>query len=114
MGNTSTYEGLEQKVKELEKEVDERKETEDALQESEERYRDLYEKAPSGYLTISAFDGSILRRNAAAPQLLGYDRETMMGMKVFDLYADTPHGEFKAKEVFKRYKAGGSIRDVEL
>jgi signal transduction histidine kinase len=35
-------------------------------------------------------------------------------MKVFDLYADTPHGRSKAKEILKRFQAGESIRDVEL
>jgi len=35
-------------------------------------------------------------------------------MKVFDLYSDTPHGLSKAEEVFRHFKAGESIRDVEL
>ncbi|NVM26293.1 MAG: PAS domain S-box protein, partial [Desulfobacterales bacterium] len=94
--------------------ITERKRAGEALRETEERYRDLYENAPNAYFSISAVDGSILRCNSAALRLLGYDRETMMGMKAFDLYADTPHGESKAKEVFRRFKAGGSIRDVEL
>ncbi len=37
-----------------------------------------------------------------------------MGMKVFDLYADNPHGISKAKKVFKRLKKGELIRDVEF
>jgi PAS domain S-box-containing protein len=94
--------------------ITERKRAEEALWESEERYRDLYENAPNAYFSISAIDGSILGCNSAALRLLGYDRETLMRMKVFDLYADTPDGKSKAKEVFKRFKAGGSIRDVEL
>jgi Nif-specific regulatory protein len=87
---------------------------EKALRESEERYRDLYENAPNAYFSVSAIDGSILRCNSAALHLLGYDRKTMMGMKVFDLYAETAHGLSRAKEVFKHFKAGESIRDVEL
>ncbi|GAG12276.1 unnamed protein product, partial [marine sediment metagenome] len=39
---------------------------------------------------------------------------TLTRMKVFDLYADTEHGLSRAKEVFKRFKAGEAIRDVEL
>ena len=85
-----------------------------ALRESEARYRDLYENAPNAYFSVRAINGSILRCNSAALQLLGYDRKTMIGMKVFDLYAETPHGVSRAKEVFKRFKAGESIRDVEL
>jgi hypothetical protein len=39
LGNSlSTYEGLEQKGKELEKEVDERKETEEVLRESDQEH----------------------------------------------------------------------------
>jgi PAS domain S-box-containing protein len=35
-------------------------------------------------------------------------------MKVLDLYADNPHGISKAQEVFKRFKKGESVRDVEM
>lgn len=87
---------------------------EKALRQSEERYRDLYENAPNAYFSINAIDGSILRCNSKALQLLGYDKKTIIGMEVFDLYADSPYGVDKAKEVFKRFQAGERIRDVEL
>jgi PAS domain S-box-containing protein len=109
-----TYEELEQKVKELEKETLRHKELEEVLGKSKEQYHDLYENAPNAYFSVSAEDGSILRCNTAALKLLGYDRDTLMGMKVFDLYADNPHGISKAQEVFKRFKKGESIRDVEM
>ncbi|MBW2596490.1 MAG: PAS domain-containing protein, partial [Deltaproteobacteria bacterium] len=109
-----TYEELEQKVKELEKETLRRKEFEEVLGKSKEQYHDLYENAPNAYFSVSAEDGSILRCNTAALKLLGYDRDTLMGMKVFDLYADNPHGISKAQEVFKRFKKGESIRGVEM
>jgi PAS domain S-box-containing protein len=85
-----------------------------ALKESEEKYRDLYDNAPNAYISVSADDGSILRFNAAAMQLLNYDRKTLMGMKVFDLYPDTPDGLSKAQEVFKRFQSGESIRNQPL
>ena len=90
------------------------KKTEESMRESEERYHDLYEKAPNGYLSISATDGSILMCNSAAMQLLGYERETLLEMKIFDLYADTRDGKSKAREVFKRFQAGESIEGIEL
>jgi Nif-specific regulatory protein len=84
------------------------------LRESEEHYRDLYENAPNAYFSINAIDGSILRCNSKALQLLGYDKGAIIGMNVIDLYADSPHGLHKAKEIFKRFQAGQAIQDVEL
>jgi len=114
MTKKPTYEELIQRVKELENESLKHKWVEEALRESERRYRDLYENAPNAYFSVSARDGLILRCNSAAVRLLGYDKKTIKGMKVFDLYADTPHGSPMAQEVFNRFKAGESIRDVEL
>jgi PAS domain S-box-containing protein len=65
---------------------------EKTLKQIERRYRDLYERAPNPYFSVSAVDASIVMCNPAALRLLGYDRKTMMRMKVFELYADTPHG----------------------
>lgn len=114
MDKKPTYEELEQISMRLEREIERRKEAEKALQESEEMYRDLFENAPNAYFSISVEDGSILRCNTAAMKLLGYDKATLMGMKIFDLYPDTSYGISKAQNVFKRFKEGESIRDVEL
>ena len=114
MNKKPTYEELELISRKLEKEIDSRKKAEEALRESEEMYRDLFENAPNAHYSISAEDGSILRCNNAALNLLGYERAALMGMNVFDLYADTPYGISKAQKVFKRFKKGESIRDVEL
>jgi PAS domain S-box-containing protein len=94
--------------------ITERRQAEEALRESEERYRDLYQNAPVAYFSVSTADGSITECNTAATQLLGYDGETLTQMKVLELYADTPDGIAKAKEVFSRFLVGESIRDVEL
>lgn len=114
MTKKPTYEELIQRVKELENESLKHKWVEEALRESERRYRDLYENAPNAYFSVSALDGSILRCNSAAVRLLGHDKKTIVGIKVLDLYAETPHGLLIAKEVFNRFKEGESIRDVEL
>ncbi len=100
--------------KTLRKSEEERRRVEEAVRESEENYRDLYENAPNAYFSVSAVDGSILRCNTATFRLLGYDKETILGMKALDLYANTPDGLSKAQEVFKRFKAGESIKDIEL
>lgn len=114
MAMKPTYEELELRVKELEEEARKYRSLGKLPIENEKRYRDLFENAPISYFSISAEDGSILRCNTEAFKLLGYDRDTLMGMKVFELYADNPHGIPKAKEVFKQFKEGKSIRDVEL
>ena len=114
MNKKPTNEEVEQVFRKLEEETKRRQKAEKALQKSEEMYRDLFENAPNAYFFISGEDGSILRCNTASMKLLGYDRAALMGMKVFDLYADTPYGISKAQNVFKRFKKGESIRDVEL
>ena len=95
MARKPSYEELERKITELEMEAVERKRADEAVRESQERYRDLYENAPNAYFSVSAADGSILICNSAALRLLGYDRDTVVGTKVVDLYADTPHGRPK-------------------
>jgi PAS domain S-box-containing protein len=91
-----------------------RRRAEEALRQSEVQFRDLYENAPNAYFSIRAGDGIVLRCNNAAVRLLGYDRETMLRMKVFELYADTAHGIPKAQEVYKRFKNRESVKDLEL
>jgi PAS domain S-box-containing protein len=46
-----------------------------------ERYRDLYDRAPVGYLTLDA-DGKVLKANQAAAQLCFRDREDIEGQRL--------------------------------
>ena len=108
------YHELRERITELERELLTSRQAEEVLREREESYRDLYENAPNAYFSISTHDGSILRCNSAALRLLGYERETLLRMNVFDLYGHTPNGKAKAREVFRQFKAGESVSDVEL
>lgn len=83
------------------------------LKESESNFRELYEEAPYAYLSISA-DGTILRCNKAALNLLGYSQDELKNMKVFDLYANTPNGLPLSKKIFKRFLNGEEIKNNEL
>jgi len=86
---------------------------EEALQESEQRYRGLYEEAPTAYFSVGV-DGYIERANRSAAELLGYSLDELIGRPVLDLYADTPVGKAKAEEMFQRFLAGEEIRGEEL
>ena len=83
------------------------------LVESEERFRDLYENAPNAYFSVGV-DSHIRACNRRAMQLLGYQAEELVGRSVFELYADTPQGKKKAREVFQRFLSGEKISDEEL
>jgi len=114
MRKKPSYEEREKQVKALKKSVFESREIEQKFRENEQKYHNLYEDAPIGYFSVNPDDGSILRVNTEALRLIGYKKQELKRMKVFDLYADTPHGVPKAKAVFERFQAGESIREEEL
>ncbi len=90
----------------------ERKRAEEELRNSEERFRDLYENAPSAYFSVGV-DGVICKCNRRAGELLRCAVEELVGRPVFDLYADTAQGKEKASWVFQRFQAGKTITDEE-
>ncbi|MCJ7604178.1 MAG: response regulator [Desulfobulbaceae bacterium] len=95
------------------RDISDQKRAAEEIIQSRERYRVLYDNAPVGYFSISAHDGAILQCNKQAVQLLGYDLQTMMQMKVFDLYADTTQCQAKAEMIFRKFKAGATLRNEE-
>jgi PAS domain S-box-containing protein len=93
--------------------ISERKRAEQKLKESEILFRDLYEEAPNAYFSIGP-DKSILRCNNAAEKLLGYTKEELLKVNIFDLYYKDKYGVEKAKELFNHFLQGENIKDVEL
>ncbi len=71
------------------------------LEESLDRYTELYELAPVGYLTL-ARNGEIRRVNLTGARLLGQDRSRLMGRRLGLLVAaaDGPRVEAFLAEVF--------------
>jgi PAS domain S-box-containing protein len=91
----------------------ERNRVQAALHEREQAYRDLYQEAPVAYVSVGT-DGRIEKANRRAAELFGYGVGELTGRVVFDLYADTPNGKPKAREVFERFLAGRESMAEEL
>ncbi len=73
---------------ELEMQNEELRESRAQVEEGLERYTDLYDFAPVGYLTLGR-DGSIRQVNLTAAQLLGVQRARLPKRR-FELFIDTP------------------------
>ncbi len=69
--------------------IAQRKQAELALRASEERLRLILEVAPIPLVISNPTTGQILDVNQAACELVGYDRETLLGKPVVDFYADS-------------------------
>jgi len=59
-----------------------RKRAKDALRDSETRYRRLFETAKDGILLLDAVSGQITDVNPFLIELLGYNREELLGKKL--------------------------------
>ena len=91
----------------------ERLRAERRLSASERRYRDLYEEAPVGYLSVGV-DGRILSANHRASQMVGFSAEELEGLPVADLFGDTPAGKTRDAESFRRFLAGEELSGLEV
>ncbi len=91
-----------------------RVQAETALQKTEELYQELYENAPSAYLSVSGAGGKLIQFNRALCDILGYTREELSGVTISELYADTEYGLPKATKIFSELASGKGVRDDEL
>ncbi len=91
--------------------VTERKMLDRKLEESEEKYRDLFEDAPIAYVYVG-LNGFIKDSNKAAQQLLGYTREELTNIRIYDLHPDDlkPAG----KSLFQKAIKGMYVADKEV
>ncbi|MDP8207193.1 MAG: PAS domain-containing sensor histidine kinase [Candidatus Electryonea clarkiae] len=83
------------------------------LRKSKERFRELYNEAPVAYFSVG-IDGQIKEANRTAEKLTGYSINQLINRYIINLYANTPEGRNKAKEVFKRFSNGEKIENEEI
>jgi PAS domain S-box-containing protein len=79
------------------------------LSASERRYRDLYEEAPVGYLSIGV-DGRIQSANHRAAQMIGFHPDELCGLPVVRLVAEPS----RHAETFRRFARGEELSGLEV
>lgn len=100
---------LEKYRKRLEEMVNERTRE---LGESEEKYRMLYNQSPSMMVSVDVSDRKIVECNDALLRNLGYSREEVIGIEIFELYhADSLEA---AHDVFRHFLKTSQVREAEL
>lgn len=93
-------------VQSIVRDVTRRREIEQALLESESRYRSLYEQTNDG-ITMISFDGTIIESNQRAGDILGYNREELIGQNVDDFLK--PEEPERSIHVLDRLRNGEKI-----
>jgi PAS domain S-box-containing protein len=92
------------------RDISDRKRAERALRESEERYRDLFENAHDLIQSVTP-DGRFLYVNRAWRETLGYSKEAVSDLSLFDIIHPDSRPHFM--EVLQRVMAGEDARNVE-
>ena len=87
-----------------------RKKLEESLETQKSILEDLYENAPTIYLTYDP-ELNIVTANKTTYQLLGYSKEEMVGRKMTDFYNEKSKEEFEKDS--QSLKKNGSLRDIE-
>jgi PAS domain S-box-containing protein len=91
----------------------ERLRAEKMLRESEERYRDLYEEAPIGYVQED-LESRFIAANRAATRILGIKPEEVVGTIGMSFVPDTPEAQHRVREAFASIGRGTDASGVIL
>ncbi len=95
------------------KDITERKQMENALERSEEKFKQLYEKAPVPYHTLSP-SGEIISVNEKWCQTLGYKKGEIIGKSIFDFIVEnereTARSSFEKKILNKNSYSKANAR----
>ena len=96
---------------ELEMQNEELRQTQLALEESRDRYIDLYENAPVGYVTLGV-DGAIVEANHRALSLFGAPATRIKGQRLIDLVA--PGDRPRLQQHFNKLIGSAGEQHLEL
>ena len=84
-----------------------------SMQEMRDRYMDLYEFAPVGYLTINP-KGQIAEINLTGADLLGQDRQHMLNSNFANLVANEDQFRWRRLVVNMQALSAGAKQEIEL
>lgn len=96
---------------ELERQNEALRQAQIALEQSRDRYRDLYEFAPVGYLTLTR-SGLVGEANITAATLLGVERDALCGQR-FDRFVAAPDRQ-RWLHKFAAVMARGGLQAFEM
>jgi PAS domain S-box-containing protein len=83
------------------------------LRESEERYRDLFEEAPIGYVQED-LESRFISANRTAIRILGLNPDEVVGTVGMSLVADTPENKQRIREAFASVGQGSGTGGVVI
>ncbi len=84
------------------------------LQSSEERFRSLYENAPTAYISISTDDAVIVNCNAAAIRLFGYSRKRLIGSSLLSHVAPNKESQQRSQWMHELLMSGQSFHNETI
>jgi len=82
------------------------------LEESERKYRSLFELSPE-YILVLNLKGEILDLNSAISELIGLEKDELVGKSIFELGFILPERIEKIKEKLKTMEGGGEVKPYE-
>ncbi|WP_291842266.1 PAS domain S-box protein [Maricaulis sp.] len=89
------------------RDITEKKADEAELKRSRQRYRDLFERSGDA-IFIHTLDGEIVDVNARAEELVGWDRQALVGMRLPRLHPEADHPT--ARDAIKSVQEAGEAR----